>query len=65
MRTPSAVRPLSGANCDNKLLAVCLAEKLNMITNEYCHEVQRGYLSDRSILSSVVEVEHHAASALS
>ena len=54
---------MSGSNCDAKIFASCIAVKLDALLDKYISPLQRGYMKDRSIISNVVDVEHHAAVA--
>ena len=63
VRAPNEVRPLSGSNCDAKMFAACIAEKLNVLLPSYVHPAQRGYLPERPILDNVAEIEHFSAEA--
>ena len=57
---PSDTRPLSGANADAKLLAMCAAFCLNTVVGKFVNSAQRGFIRGRIMLENVIEVETHS-----
>ena len=57
---PSKTRPLSIVNTDNRIIAGAFRLVLEPIFNEWISESQRGFLSGRSMLANVLDVEHEA-----
>ena len=56
----SDVRPLCIVNTDNRIIANSVRHKLEPVLNRWVSSCQRGFLSGRSMLANVVDVEHAA-----
>ena len=57
---PSRTRPLSVVNTDNRLVANAYRFMLEPILNRWVSDMQRGFLTGRSMLANIVEVDYHA-----
>jgi hypothetical protein len=60
---PSDTRPLSGANTDAKVFAMCIAHCINTYISDWAIRCQRGFLRGRCMLKNVVEVEARGIAA--
>ena len=63
VRDPSDTRPLSGSNTDSKLLASAFRHAANGAVGDWAVQAQRGFISGKSMLENIVEVESHAMRA--
>ena len=61
--TPSALRPLSVVNTDNRIIAGAARIRWEPILARWVSPSQRGFLPHRSMLHNVVDVEHDAMMA--
>lgn len=59
-REPCDIRPLSGSNTDGKFFASAVRRKADSVITTWAASSQRGFISDRSMLENVVEVESSA-----
>ena len=57
---PANTRPLSGANTDAKIFAMCLGHIFNCLINDWATQTQRGFISGRTMIKNVFEVECHS-----
>jgi endonuclease/exonuclease/phosphatase family metal-dependent hydrolase len=57
IRAPENTRPLSLANSDGKIFAVCLKESLESPVSYWASEEQAGFIKDRRMLKNIVDVE--------
>ena len=60
IRDPADTRPLSGSNSDGKLFASAFRVKADDAIKYWAVPAQRGFVTDRSMLENVVEVESKA-----
>ena len=58
--TPEATRPVSIVNTDNRILASAMKIKWENILSPMISQRQKGFLKNRSMLSSIVHIEHEA-----
>ena len=58
--TPAKTRPLSIVNTDNRLIANVFRLMLEPIINQWVSDMQRGFLTGRSMLSNVVDIDLEA-----
>ena len=56
-REPGDTRPLSGSNTDGKFFASAFRRKADSVIARWANVSQRGFISERSMLENVVEVE--------
>ena len=69
---PETTRPLALVNCDNRIVAAAAKSRWERTFAAYVHPSQRGFLSGRSILQNVVDIDdaamtvslRHAAGAI-
>ena len=59
--SPGDTRPLTGSNCDAKVLAMALAESINLVINNWAIGCQRGFIRSRCMLDNVIDIESKAA----
>lgn len=58
--SPDATRPLTIVNCDNRLVASAARFRWEEILAAWISPMQRGFLSNRSMLANVVDVDFQA-----
>ena len=54
---PSATRPLSLVNTDNRLLAAAARYKWEHMLGSRVHPAQRGFIKGRSILQNLIDID--------